>query len=244
MMSTTKTESLNRADIFKIIFIIALGIGFSIYCVQFPQDKIVERFLTYNKVWAALSQHIYIVAVSSVLAIATSIPLGILLTRERFKKYAPMVLPVVNIGQTIPSLAIVALFVGLLGIGAKTAIFALWIYSLLPILNNTLIGILGLDPSIMQAAHGMGMKPSRILYNVELPMAMPIIVAGIRTAVTINIGTAILAAFVGGGGLGDLIIAGNNINRWQILVLGASLPALMAILADTAFKVVEKRTAI
>jgi osmoprotectant transport system permease protein len=119
---------------------------------------------------------------------------------------------------------------------------AMWIYSLLPILNNTLVGLDQVDPVIAEAAHGMGMTLSHVFLKVELPLAMPMILAGIRTAVTINIGSAILAAFVGGGGLGNLIIAGNNISRYQVLVLGAALPVLMALSADAFFEMLESRT--
>ena len=240
-MNSSRRFQLNVKQAVIPLLLLVLGIGFSIYVVEFPQDKIVGRFISYEKILKLLWQHIYIVLLSSGLAIFTSVPLGILLTRLRFKKFAPRVVNVVNIGQTIPSLAIVALLVGILGIGAQAAILALWIYSLLPILNNTLVGILEVDHAIIEAARGMGMKPGRILTRIEIPLALSIIIAGIRTALTINIGTAILAGFVGAGGLGDLIISGNNISRWQILVLGASLPALMAILADYLFGLLEEQ---
>ncbi|KUO70512.1 MAG: ABC transporter permease [Clostridia bacterium BRH_c25] len=240
-MKKTQTPWRSLVNILLPVLLLALAIGFSYFVVQFPQDKVVERFVSYKKIMQLSRQHIYMVLVSSGLAIATSVPLGIFITRPKYKRIAPKVIDIVNIGQTIPSLAVVALFVGFLGIGARTAIFALWIYSLLPILNNTLAGILEVDPSIIESAKGMGMTPSRILARVELPLALPIIIAGIRTAITINIGSAILAAFIGAGGLGDFIIAGNNVNRWQILVLGASLPAFMAILADHLFTLLEKR---
>jgi osmoprotectant transport system permease protein len=243
-MTKIRDSAIRIHDVILVLLILAIGIGFSYYVINYPQDRIVERFMSYDKIIMALTQHIKIVVISSLLAIGTSVPLGILLTRPGFKKFAPRVLSIVNIGQTIPSLAIVALFVGILGIGINTAILALWIYSLLPILNNTLVGIIGVDGAIIEAAKGMGMLPKRILFKIELPLALPVMVAGIRTAVTINIGTAIFAAFVGGGGLGDLIIAGNNVNRWQILVLGATLPALMAILSDIAFGIVERKTTI
>lgn len=243
-MTKIRDSAIRIHDVILVLLILAIGIGFSYYVINYPQDKIVERFMSYDKIIMALTQHIKIVVISSLLAIGTSVPLGILLTRPRFKKFAPRVLSIVNIGQTIPSLAIVALFVGILGIGINTAILALWIYSLLPILNNTLVGIIGVDSAIIEAAKGMGMLPKRILFKIEIPLALPVMIAGIRTAVTINIGTAIFAAFVGGGGLGDLIIAGNNVNRWQILVLGATLPALMAILSDIAFGIVERKTTI
>lgn len=240
-MKKSQVSRLKHVNVLLPVLLLAAGIAFSCYVVEFPQDKIVERFISYEKIIKLLWQHTYIVLISSTLAITTSVPLGILLTRSRCKKIAPRIVDLVNICQTIPNLAIVALFVGLLGIGAKTAIFALWIYSLLPILNNTLAGILEVDPSVIESAKGMGMKPSRILSRVELPLALPIIIAGIRTAITINIGTAILAGFVGAGGLGDLIITGNNVSRWQLLVLGASLPAMMAILADHVLGLLEKR---
>ena len=243
-MTKLRDSVIRIQDVILVLLIFAIAIGFSFYVINYPQDKIVERFMSYDKIITAISQHVKIVVISSLLAISTSVPLGIILTRPGFKKFAPRVLSVVNIGQTIPSLAIVALFVGILGIGINTAILALWIYSLLPILNNTLVGIIGVDAAIIEAAKGMGMQPKRILFKIEIPLALPVIVAGIRTAVTINIGTAIFAAFVGGGGLGDLIIAGNNVNRWQILVLGATLPALMAILSDIAFGIVERKTTI
>lgn len=243
-MIKMKTPLLKGKDIFIIVFIISLALGLSYYVVNYPQDRIVERFISYERILRAAREHIYIVLISSLLSIFTAVPLGLLLTRPKFKRFGDRILGFVNIGQTIPSLAIVALFVGLLGIGARTAILALWIYSLLPILRNTMVGILNLDQAVLEAAKGMGMKPRRILTKVEVPLALPIIVAGIRTAVTINIGTAILAAFVGGGGLGDLIISGNNINRWQIRILGASLPAMMAIVADTLFSALEEKTII
>lgn len=241
MMKKSQVSRLNLSGILMPFILLAVGIAFSCYVVEFPQDRIVERLVSYEKITKLLRQHIFIVLISSILAISTSVPLGVILTRAGYRKIAPKIVNIVNIGQTIPSLAIIALFVGLLGIGARTAIFALWIYSLLPILNNTLAGILEVDPSIIEAAKGMGMRPSRILTKVELPLALPIIIAGIRTAITINIGTAILAGFVGAGGLGDLIIAGNNVSRWQMLTLGASLPALMALMSDHLLGLLEKR---
>lgn len=231
---------LDLKKIFIPIFLLTIGVVFSYYVVEFPQDRIVKNFINYRKILKLLWQHIYIVTISSSAAILTSVPLGILLTRNRFKKFAKSIVAVVNIGQTVPSLAMVALFVGILGVGVKTAVIALWIYSLLPILNNTMVGLLEVNEEIIEAAKGMGMRPRRVLRKIEIPLALPVIIAGIRTAVIINIGTAILGGFVGAGGLGEMIIAGNNINRWQILVLGASLPALMALLADYLLNLLEE----
>jgi osmoprotectant transport system permease protein len=228
-------------NIVLILVLIAMGVILSIYVVENPQDSLVSRIVSYSKISALLKQHLYIVGVSSGLAIVTAVPIGILLTRNKFRKWTSKVVSIVNVGQTIPSLAIVALLVGTLGVGAKTAIVALWVYSLLPILNNTLIGVGEVDKAIIEAANGVGMKASHVLAKVEIPLAMPMIIAGIRTAITINIASAILAAFVGGGGLGDLIISGNNVSRTQVLVLGAALPVLMALIADSIFGMIEQK---
>jgi len=226
--------------LFKVLLLGGAGAALSFWVVSYPQDSIVARLVTYDKVWALLVQHLFLVIASALLAVLTAVPLGAALTRPFLRSWAPRVLAVVNVFQTVPSLAVVALSVGILGIGAKTAIIALWIYSLLPILSNTLIGFQEVDASIKEAALGMGMKAGRVLLRVELPMAASMILAGIRTAVTVTIGSAILAAFVGGGGMGNLIIAGNNISRWQVLVLGASLPVLMALISDVVFERLER----
>lgn len=240
------TNSGNGKSLFKVILfpliLILIGLFYTFYVVNYPQDKIVADFVSYSKVFNLLKQHIILVLVSSAAAILISVPLGIFLTRPKFRNLTNIFLSVVNIGQTIPSLAILALFVSILGIGFKSALFALWIYSLLPILNNTLVGITGVNDYIIEAATGMGMNPMKILTKIELPLAFPVIMAGIRTAVTVNIGTATLAAFVGAGGLGEMIIAGNNINRWQIVILGALLSALLAILADYLMALFEKES--
>jgi osmoprotectant transport system permease protein len=223
----------------KILLFLGAGVLLSVHVVENPQDSMVARLVSYEKLRALLVQHLQIVGISSLLAIVTAVPVGVLLTRPGLRKWAPRVIGIVNIGQSVPSLAVVALSVGILGIGAPTAIIALWIYALLPILNNTMTGINGLNPSILEAASGMGMQARRVLFKIELPLAFPLMLSGIRTAVTINIGSAILAAFVGGGGLGNLIIAGNNISRWQVAVLGAVLPVIMALVVDTGFGLYE-----
>ncbi|WMJ77825.1 MULTISPECIES: ABC transporter permease [unclassified Sedimentibacter] len=238
-MTRTDNKKIKIGAFLFPLILLALGIGYSFYVVNYPQDKIVSNYVTYSKIFKLLSQHIGLVMASAGAAIVASVPLGIFLTRPKFKRFTNVVVGIVNVGQTVPSLAILALFVSFLGVGFKSGVFALWVYSLLPILNNTLAGILGVDKSILEAAKGMGMTATKILTKIELPIAYPVIMAGIRTAVTINIGTATLAAFIGAGGLGDLIIAGNNINRWQIVILGAVLSALLALLTDYLMSLFE-----
>jgi osmoprotectant transport system permease protein len=240
MFSRTSSADFVSALV-RIGVFVAIGVASSAYVVLRPQDGLVARIVSAHSVLSLSGEHLGIVLVSSLLAALTAIPLGILLTRPRVRRWAPQAIALINIAQTIPSLAVIALSVGLLGVGAKTAIIALWGYSLLPILHNTLVGLDGVDRATIVAAEGIGMRPARILGKIEALLALPMMIAGVRTAVTINIGSAILAAFVGGGGLGNLIIAGNNISRMQVLALGATLPVLMALSADVAFELVEQR---
>jgi len=177
-------------------------------------------------------QHIMLVAISGGLAILVGIPLGVALTRRRLRRYGDIVLQVLNIGATIPTLAVLALSMSLLGIGDKPAIFGLFVVTLLPIVSNTLAGIRAVPPYLIEAAQGMGMSPWQILWKVELPNAMFVIYAGIRTALAINVGTVPLAFLIGGGGLGELIFSGIALNEFGMMLAGAIPTALLAILVD------------
>ncbi len=221
------------------ILIIGVGIIVSIYYVKNPGGQMAANIISYSNIKRRLIEHLELVFVATFLAIATAIPLGILITRQRFKKIAPIIITVVNFGQTLPSLAVIGLMMGLLGLGFKTAIFALWVYSLLPILRNTYTGIRKVDPGIIDTAYGMGMKKMQILWKVELPLALYIIFAGIRTATVVNVGTAALATFIGAGGLGDFIVIGISLMRNTILLTGAILTALLAVFLDNILGNIE-----
>ncbi len=187
---------------------------------------------------AALGQHMMLVLIPVGIAIVVSIPLGILATRYRAVEIPALGLA--NIGQTIPSLALIALMIPLgLGIGRRPAYVALLIYAILPILRNTYTGIAGVDPSLKRAARGMGMTDMQMLLKVELPLAFPTIMAGIRTSTVIIIGTAVLAAYIGGGGLGQFIVTGLGLVRDDLILLGAIPSALLAIVADLILGRVE-----
>jgi len=177
-------------------------------------------------------QHIQLVAISGGLAILVGIPLGVVLTRRRFRRYGDLFLQVLNIGATIPTLAVLALSMSVLGIGDRPAIFGLFIATLLPIVSNTLAGIRAVPTHLIEAATGMGMSPTQILWKVELPNAMFVIYAGIRTALAINVGTVPLAFLIGGGGLGELIFSGIALNEFATMLAGAIPTALLAILVD------------
>lgn len=186
-----------------------------------------------------LRQHIVLVLVSSVLAILIAVPAGILITRPKFKKAEWAVSNIANLGQTIPSLAVLALMISVLGIGFQTAVFALFIYSILPIFRNTVAGLDSIDKNMIDAAKGMGMKPHQILFRIELPNSAYSILAGIRTAVVLNIGTAALAYVVGAGGLGVWIFTGINLFDNGFLISGAIPVTLLAILADYILRKIE-----
>jgi osmoprotectant transport system permease protein len=184
------------------------------------------------EVLKALGEHVLLLVVFPVaMAVVVAVPLGIAATRWAWLEKP--VVALVNIIQTIPSLALMALFIPLgLGIGNKPAIVALFLYSLLPILRNTYTGLKSVDADLKEAATGMGMTEFELLVRVELPVAVPVIMAGVRTATVIAIGTATLAAMVGGGGLGRYIYRGLQLMRDYLILVGAVPAAALALLAD------------
>lgn len=221
------------------LIIIMLGVLVVVYFVNNPGGKVAARLLNYQVILNTLSQHLYMVLTALGAAIIVAVPLGILITRPQFKKIVVFVDNLVNIGQTVPSLAVIALFYTILGLGFKTAVFALWIYSLLPILRNTSSGIRNVPKGIIEAAEGMGMSPFRILVRIEIPLALPVIMAGVRVSAVVCAGTAALATFISGGGLGDLIVTGQVLVRPTLLITGSSLTALLGILMDNIFGSIE-----
>ncbi len=190
-----------------------------------------------DQVWDALQQHMFLVFVSMGIAIAIAVPLGVALTSMR--RYAEPVIGVAAVAQTIPSLALLGFMLPVLGIGTNNAIFALTIYALLPVLRNTYTGILEVDQASVQAGKGMGMTRAQILRKIELPLAFPVIMAGIRTSTVIVIGIATLATFVGAGGLGDVIMRGLAVQNSALTLLGAIPAAILAIITDFILKRIE-----
>lgn len=177
-------------------------------------------------------QHMKIVAISGGLALVVAIPLGIWMSRPSQRNIASAVLQVLNIGQAVPKLALLALAMSFLGLGAPAAIFGLWVATLLPVVVNTHEGLLGVPSPLLEAAEAMGMTPGQILWRVEMPNALYVIFAGVRTALAINVGTAPLAFLVGGGGLGELIFTGIDLNDMGMMLAGAIPTALLAVAVD------------
>ena len=179
-----------------------------------------------------IRQHLFLVGTSMLMATAAGLSAGIILTRRRFRRFTPTIMYVISLGQTIPSLAVIALSMSFMGIGTTPAIFALFIYSILPIARNTLAGIRAVPPGIIDAARGMGLTPLQILFTAELPNAASVILAGFRIALVINVGTAPLGFLVGAGGLGDLIFSGIDMMMPEKLLAGAIPTTLLALAGD------------
>ncbi len=191
-----------------------------------------------GKIFDQLLAHIGLTFISLLIAIAIGVPLGILIAKRQ--KAAPSVLGIVGVLQTIPSIALLGFMIPLLGIGPKPAIVALFLYALLPIVRNTFTGIIGVDASVKDAAKGMGMSGRQVLTKVELPLALPVILAGIRTATVINVGVATLAAYIAAGGLGEFIFGGIALNNTNMILAGAIPAALLAIVLDYILSIVQK----
>lgn len=199
---------------------------------QADLDSISRNALADGNVWLRLRQHIQLTVISTFFVLIIAIPLGILLTRKRLRKAAPGAMALANIGQATPAIGLLALLVIWIGIGEKAALIGIIIYAVLPVLSNTIAGLNANDPTLLEAARGIGMSAWGVLGKVELPLAVPLILAGVRTALVLNVGTATLATFGGGGGLGDLITTGITNQRMPVLMLGSILTIALALLVD------------
>ena len=187
-------------------------------------------------------EHLWLVGLSTLFAVVIGIPLGILLTRRPVLEKP--VLGAANVMQTIPSLALFGFLLPAPWIGQRAdriAILALTLYALLPLIRNTYVGITGVDRAIVEAGRGMGLTDRQLLFQVELPLAMSVIIAGVRVATVISVGLATIAAAVGAGGLGEYIFRGLAMVNNTVILAGAVPAALLAILADVALGVLEKR---
>jgi len=221
--------------LFAKLYRIVIAVVILIAGVTFERTGLIELLsdpYEYPVITALFLEHLYMVSLSMVFATIIGITAGIVLTRPRFRRYAGVCMYIIGLGQTIPSLAVLALAMSFLGIGLKPAVFALTIYSILPIARNTLAGITAVPSELIDAGKGMGMPPMKILMEVEIPNAMEVILTGFRVALIINIGTAALAYVIGAGGLGDLIFTGISLMQTDKLLAGAIPVTLLALFAD------------
>ncbi|MFI6489390.1 ABC transporter permease [Streptomyces sp. NPDC050564] len=212
--------------------LVALLLATWLWFQQASLDPISKNALSNGQVSKALWQQIQLVVISTFFVLIIAIPLGILLTRKTFRKATPITMTIANMGQATPAIGLLALLVILLGSGQKAALIGIIIYAVLPVLSNTIAGLKANDPTLLEAARGIGMSPLGVLSRIELPLAVPLILAGVRTALVLNVGTATLATFGGGGGLGVLITTGITTQRMPVLVLGSILTVALALLVD------------
>jgi osmoprotectant transport system permease protein len=213
-------------------FLIAVLLATWLWFAQADLDPISENALSNGQVSKALWQQVELTAISTFFVLIIAIPLGIVLTRRAFRKASPVALAVANMGQATPAIGLLALLVIWLGTGMKAALIGIVAYAVLPVLSNTITGLKANDPTLLEAARGIGMSPMGVLSRVELPLAVPLILAGVRTALVLNVGTATLATFGGGGGLGVLITTGITNQRMPVLMLGSILTVTLALLVD------------
>ena len=193
-----------------------------------------------EKLWPQLRRHIELTLWSTFWVLVIAIPLGILLTRPRFRFLSGPVLTIANSGQAIPAYGLLVLLAAWLGTQFSTAVLAFTIFAILPVLRNTMVGLEQVDRSVIEAGRGMGMSKRRALVSIELPLAVPVILAGVRTALVINVGMAALAFLIGGGGLGETINSGLKLQRDLTTFTGAAMVALLALTVDWIAAVAER----
>ncbi|WP_410652261.1 ABC transporter permease subunit [Amycolatopsis sp. cmx-4-54] len=205
-----------------------------------PLDSIEQRFLNAGEIFTELGAHLRLTLISTVCTIAIALPLGVLLTRAGARWARPIGLGLGNLGQAIPSIGLVVLLALWIGTGTATAVTALVVYATLPVLRNTIVGLDGVDPTVVDAARGMGMGKAAILWRIELPLAVPVILAGIRTALVLTIASATLATFIDGGGLGGGLVAGIGLNRPILSLTFGIIVAALALFVDWLGLVAEE----
>ena len=237
-MQTTKSnwwQGLTVQPIVILAILIALIIWLS--TAQFTNTELAT--LTLSNLLNLTVQHLELTAVSIVVVLIIAIPLGIRLTRKPLRWLTTPVMSLANLGQAAPAIGLVVLIAFWLGFGFTTAAVALILYAFLPVLKNTMVGLDAVDPKLVEAGRGMGMSAVQVLFQIELPLAVPIMLAGIRTALVLLVGTATLATFVDGGGLGILITTGVNLALNRVLITGSLLVALLALAVDWIARVLE-----
>lgn len=222
-------------------FLIATLAGVLFYLLSNATLDVIEK-VTINKAFIskAIQDHLILSFASAAIILAIAVPAGIILTRKRYQRFTPVVLITANIGQAFPAVGILIISGILFGFGKPVAICSFAAFGILPILRNTIVGLQEIDPFIIESALGMGMTPRQSLRRIELPLAIPVILAGVRTTLILTVGVATLGVFVNGGGLGTLIIPGLKLNRDLVLLTGGLLTVIVAFTMDWLARVSEE----
>lgn len=203
-------------------------------------DSFEQRALGYEDLQRAIVQHVGVSAVSIALVVVIAIPLGILLTRRFARWLIPFALGLANVGQATPKIGLLVLLALIFGVGFKIAVITLVAATVLIVLRNTIVGLTEVDSALIEAAEGMGMSRLGVLLRVELPLALPIIAAGVRTGLVLVVSYATIAVFVNAGGLGEMIVTGVDLQRASVLVTGTALAISLALLADWIGGIIEE----
>lgn len=195
--------------------------------------------LNLGSLWSLTLQHVWLTVVTTVLVVLIALPLGVVMTRPWARGGRPVAVGGANLGQAAPSIGLLVLFAAIFDVGFWTAVLGLTVYGVLPTLRNTITGLEQVDARLVEAARGMGMSAAATLFRVEMPLAVPVILTGIRLSLVLIVGTAALATFIGAGGLGQLITTGVNLQLDKELVVGATLIASLALVIDWLGRLVE-----
>lgn len=214
--------------------------GWALWRQTATLDTIEARTLDWGAILTMTREHVILTLITTVVVLITAIPLGVLLTRPRFRALNGPVVAVANAGQAAPAVGLLVLLAMWIGFGTTAAVVALALYAFLPVLRNTIVGLQQVDQTLVEAARGMGMSGMDVLRRIELPLAVPVIMTGVRTALVLVVGTTALASYINAGGLGSLIVTGINLFRNSILVSGALLIAVLALLIDWAGRLLER----
>jgi osmoprotectant transport system permease protein len=228
-----------RALLVQPLLVAAGVVAFVVWRATADLSDTESRQLGWDALSRSIVEHLQLTAASAVLVLLIAVPLGILLTRGGMRRFSPLVVGVANTGQAAPAIGLLVLLAAWLDFGFRTAVLGLVVYAALPVLRNTIVGLQGVDARLVEAGRGMGMSAPSVLLRVELPLAVPVLLAGVRTALVLLVGTATLATFISGGGLGVLITTGINLSLDALLISGAVLVALLALAIDWLGRVVE-----
>jgi osmoprotectant transport system permease protein len=237
-VSTTSVDArARRSDRLRMVVqplvVVVLVVAVLVWVLTSDLDKIEAAQLTASNILSLTWAHVLITLAVTAIVLAVGVPLGVLVTRSWARWLSPVVVGIANVGQAAPAVGLLVLFYLLTGVaGFWTGVLPIALYALLPVLRNTILGLQEVDPSLKEAGRGCGMSGAAVLRRIELPLAVPYILAGLRTALVLAVGTATLAFLVSGGGLGILIDTGYKLNRTSVLVVGAVLAVALALLVD------------
>jgi ABC-type proline/glycine betaine transport system permease subunit len=233
-----RRASTTRMLLTPLLLVLALA-GLYLWVHTKTLDSIEQRTLNRHYLFTAVAQHLKITVLATILILIIAVPLGIVLSRPWSRVAAPFILALANLGQAFPAIGLLVLLTMKLDVGLKAALISFVAYGVLPVLRNTIVGLQQIDRNLIEAARGIGMRPWQVLARIELPLAVPVLLAGVRTTLVLTVGVATLATFVNAGGLGDIIVNGLKLNRFPVQITGAVLTMCVAFFVDWVARIAE-----